>query len=82
MTSQAEAITLHPATDIDWPLLLLLARTEAALTWPDMAVSGEPDDSLPPGLDLRHHGDFEWVSQVVDRASRFAPSPTLERAFS
>lgn len=47
-----------PAGDIDWSLLMLLARTEAALNWPDL--------SLPEGLDLRHPGDQDWVSRVAD----------------
>lgn len=51
--------------DIDWELLLLLARTEAALTWPDLAEEAERIPALPDGLDLRHSADFDWVSRVA-----------------
>ncbi len=51
--------------DIDWQLLLLLARTEAAMTWPDLPQGGEPIWSLPGGLDLRHPCDLDWVSRAV-----------------
>lgn len=57
--------------DIDWELLLLLARMEASMTWPDMpqgpglSSDAEPVWSLPAGLDLRHSGDLDWVSRVV-----------------
>ncbi|EME70315.1 hypothetical protein H261_09018 [Paramagnetospirillum caucaseum] len=50
--------------DIDWDLLRLLARTEAALTWPD-GPPDEPEPSIPQGLDLRHPGDLDLVSRTV-----------------
>lgn len=71
MMSHAEALLAGlPETsgNIDWPLLLLLARTEAALTWPDDMSRDGFDLSLPAGLDLRHPGDVDWVSQVADLA--------------
>ncbi|TAN62812.1 MAG: hypothetical protein EPN20_10540 [Magnetospirillum sp.] len=51
--------------DIDWELLLLLARTEAAMTWPEQSQDAESIWSLPGGLDLRHPCDLDWVSRVV-----------------
>ena len=51
--------------DIDWDLLLLLARTEAAMTWPDLRQDAEPTWSLPDGLDLRHQCDLDWVCRVA-----------------
>ncbi len=51
--------------DIDWELLLLLARTEAAMIWPDPPQDDESTWSLPDGLDLRHPCDLDWVSQVA-----------------
>lgn len=60
--------------DIDWDLLMLLARTEAAMRWPDAATDpGDGSDrSLPEGLDLRHSWDLDWVSRV---AADYAPPP-------
>ncbi len=68
MSSVLNAFARVSATsgDIDWELLLLLARTEAALTWPELDHSGESDLSLPDGLDLRHPADIDWVSHVVE----------------
>ena len=57
-----------PYGDIDWSLLSLLARTDAALTWTGLPPSGEEEPSLPDGLDLRHAGDLDWVSRVVGLA--------------
>ena len=57
------------SSDIDWELLLLLARTEAALTWPDLAEDADRNPTLPDGLDLRHGADFDWVSRVVADAA-------------
>lgn len=57
------------SSDIDWELLLLLARTEAALTWPDLAEDANRNPTLPDGLDLRHGADFDWVSRVVANAA-------------
>lgn len=57
--------------DIDWQLLLLLARTEASMRWPDMpqeaglSQDADPVWSLPAGLDLRHSCDLDWVSRVA-----------------
>ena len=65
--------------EIDWDLLLLLARTEAALTWPDLSQPDSSDLSLPEGLDLRHPGDIDWVSRVVEFADESAPSPVPPR---
>lgn len=52
--------------DIDWELLMLLARTEAAMTWPDPPQDDDSVWSLPGGLDLRHPGDLDWVSRVAE----------------
>lgn len=55
--------------DIDWDLLMLLARTEAAMRWPDAetgsAAAPNDDLSLPEGLDLRHSCDLDWVTRVA-----------------
>ncbi|BAE53101.1 hypothetical protein [Paramagnetospirillum magneticum] len=59
--------------EIDWALLLLLARTEAAMTWPDMLQDSGASESLPDGLDLRHPCDLDWVSRVV--LADNAPAP-------
>ncbi len=68
MFANAEMLSAHiptPFGDVDWGLLILLARTEAAMTWPDLPQPEGLDPSLPNGLDLRHAGDFDWVSRVV-----------------
>jgi hypothetical protein len=72
------AMTFHPltsfeppsTTDIDWDLLMLLARTEAAMRWPEDSErdSDDPDDPAPEGLDLRHHWDLDWVSRLAAKA--------------
>lgn len=68
--------------DIDWELLLLLARTEAALTWPELAEdSVDRDWTLPDGLDLRHSGDLDWVSRVVANSAA-TPRPLPEGPYS
>jgi hypothetical protein len=59
--------------EIDWDLLLLLARTEAALTWPDEVQESKVDLTIPAGLDLRQPGDLDWVSRVVERAGEPLP---------
>ena len=41
MTAHAQALPANIQTsfaEIDWDLLLLLARTEAALTWPSLST--------------------------------------------
>lgn len=60
------------APEIDWELLMLLARTEAAMRWPEEMEVLEPSPALPDGLDLRHGSDLDWVSKVVAERS---PSP-------
>ena len=77
MTAHAQALPANIQTsfaEIDWDLLLLLARTEAALTWPDEISPDGSDLSLPDGLDLRHRGDVDWVSRVVDLVEGSGPS--------
>ncbi len=49
---------LTPADDIDWELLVLLAKTDAALSRPEL--------SLPDGFDLSHPGDYDWVGRVAE----------------
>lgn len=76
MTAHPQALSASPQTpslDIDWDLLLLLARTEAALTWPGEISPDGSDLSLPDGLDLRHSCDIDWLSRVVDLAEECAP---------
>ena len=54
-----------PAEDIDWELLALLARTEAALN--------RSHPTLPDGFDLSHPGDFEWICRVAGVSDATAP---------
>jgi len=58
---------MYPAptsAEIDWPLLILLARTDAAMTWPDLPRPDDFDLSLPNGLDLHARSGRDWVTQV------------------
>ena len=55
---------LTPADDVDWELLVLLAKTDAALN-----RRNPPSLSLPDGLDLSHPGDYDWVGRVADSSA-------------
>lgn len=83
MTAQTQALPASiqaSSVDIDWDLLLLLARTEAALTWPAEISPDGSGLSLPNGLDLRHSGDVDWVSRVVGLVAGSGQSPNTAAA--
>ena len=83
MTAHTQALPASiqvSSADIDWDLMLLLARTEAALTWPDEVSPDGSGLSLPNGLDLRHSGDVDWVSRVVDLVEGSGRSPNTAAA--
>jgi hypothetical protein len=84
MNSLSPTIAEAASDNIDWDLLLLLARVEASLTWPDMvtwsdmADGADPVESLPDGLDLRHGCDIDWVWRWA--AMETPPSPLFSES--
>lgn len=57
------------AGDIDIEALLMIARLEAAATWPEDDEPALSPPEIPDGLDLHHWADFDWLERRVEGAN-------------